>query len=166
MFLPLLLGAGVLVGSLLAHGTAMALLVHLAARLIRTGSPVPGIFKSVAVLFAVVLPTAAAHLIPIALWAVAYLLIGEAATFEKGFYLSAENYVALGYGDVLLSERWHLLGPLEAANGLLLFGLSTSVAFAVMSRLLADRLREELGGPGGSLRAGEPCSRSQRHERK
>jgi hypothetical protein len=139
--------------------------VHLAARLIRAGRPVPGIFKSVAVLLPVVLATAAAHLLPIALWAGAYLLIGEAATFEKAFYLSAQNYVALGYGDVLLSERWHLLGPLEAGNGLLLFGLSTSVAFAVMSRLLADRLRAEFGGPGGSIRTGKSCAGSQWHER-
>ena len=145
MFLPLLLGAGVLVGSLLTHGTAMALLVHLAARLIRAGSPAVELPRSVAVLLTVVLATAAAHLLPIALWAVASLLVGEVATFEKAFYLSAQNYVALGYGDVLLSERWHLLGPLEAINGLLLFGLSTSVAFAVMSRLLADRLHEEQG---------------------
>jgi hypothetical protein len=31
-------------------------------------------------------------------------------------------------------------GPLEAINGLLLFGLSTAVLFAVLSRLVPNRL--------------------------
>jgi hypothetical protein len=39
------------------------------------------------------------------------------ATFETAFYFSAQNYTALGYGDVVLSQRWRLLGPLEAING-------------------------------------------------
>jgi hypothetical protein len=61
------------------------------------------------------------------------------------FYFSAQNYTALGIGDVVLSERWRLLGPLEAMNGLLLFGLSTAVMFAVLSRLITHRLRHEQG---------------------
>jgi hypothetical protein len=36
-----------------------------------------------------------------------------------------------------------LLGPLEAINGLLFFGLSTAVLFAIMSRLIERRLRTE-----------------------
>ena len=45
----------------------------------------------------------------------------------------------------LLSERWRLLSPLEATNGLLFFGLSTAVLFAIMSQLIAKRLRTETG---------------------
>jgi hypothetical protein len=62
-------------------------------------------------------------------------------TAERAFYFSAENYTALGYGDIMLSDRWRLLGPLEAINGLLLFGLSTAVMYAVMSRLITNRLQ-------------------------
>jgi hypothetical protein len=53
--------------------------------------------------------------------------------------------MALGYGDVLLSEHWRLLGPIEAVNGLLYFGLSTAVLFAIMSQLIAHRLHAETG---------------------
>ena len=85
--------------------------------------------------------------------------VGEISTFEKAFYFSAENYTALGYGDIVLSERWRLLGPLEAINGLLLFGLSTAVLFAVMSRLIANRLRADsvpwTGRGGGDSGRGE-----------
>jgi hypothetical protein len=94
------------------------------------------------------LVTALVHVIQIVLWALAILLCGEIVTFEDAFYWSAQNYTALGYGDIVLSRRWRLLGPLEAINGLLLFGLSTAVMFAVMSRVIAIRLHPQPGFPG------------------
>jgi ion channel len=145
MFLALLVGAGVLLGSMLVYGMATALILRLVVHLIRRGYTGLGFWRSVAVMMIVTLITAAAHLGPITLWAVALLMSGEISTFEKAFYFSAENYTALGYGDIVLSERWRLLGPLEAINGLLLFGLSTAVMFAVLSRLIANRLHLQLG---------------------
>ena len=35
-------------------------------------------------------------------------------------------------GDVVMSPRWELLGPLEAADGMLMFGVSTALIFAVV----------------------------------
>jgi hypothetical protein len=145
MVLALLVGTGVFLGSLPCYSMATAFIVQLAVRLIRTGFTGLGFWRNVAVLMIVWLVTATVHLIQIALWAVVFLLCGEIATFEKAFYCSAENYTALGYGDITLSEQWRLLGPLEAINGLLLFGLSTAVMFAVMSRLISTRLRFQLG---------------------
>jgi hypothetical protein len=136
MFLALLVGAGMLLVSLLFYGMATALIVRLLVRWTGAGGTASGFWKDVAVMMAVTLITAAAHLTEIALWAVVLLLCGEIPTFEKALYCSAENYTALGYGDVVLSERWRLLGPLEAINGLLLVGLSTAVMFAVLSRLI------------------------------
>jgi hypothetical protein len=158
MFLALLLGTGVLLGSLLSYGMATALLVQLVARLIRTGYTGLAFWKNVAIMMIVSLFTAAAHLIQIALWAIAFLVVGEISTFERAFYCSAQNYTALGYGDIILSERWRLLGPLEAINGLLLFGLSTAVMFAVMSHLITSRLRLQIGGPGQAAVNPEPMS--------
>jgi hypothetical protein len=145
MVSALLVGIGVLLGSMLFYGTTTAFLVQLVVRLIRTGCTGPLVWKNVAVMTVVSVVTAAEHLIVIALWAVVILVIGEMATFEKAFYVSAENYTALGYGDIVLSERWRLLGPLEAINGLLLFGVSTAVMFAVLNRLIASRLHVTLG---------------------
>ena len=158
MFLDLLLGTGVLLATLVTYAMATALMVHLVVRLIRKGYTGLGFWKNVAVMTIVTLVTAAAHLIQIALWALAFLMVGELPTFGEAFYFSAENYTALGYGDIVLSERWRLLGPLEAINGLLLFGLSTAVMFAVLSRLIATRLRFQLGHAGDA--AGVQGSRS------
>ena len=137
----IVIGLIMLLGSLLSYGIATAFIVQLGARLVRSGYTGVGFWKNVSVMTAVLLATAAAHLFQIALWATVFLLVGEISSIDQAFYLSAQNYTALGYGDIVLSSQWRLLGPLEAINGLLLFGLSTAVMFAVMSRLVANRLR-------------------------
>ena len=148
MVFALLFGIGTLLVSLLSYGIATALIVHLVVRLIREGYAGLGFWKNIAVMMIVTLLTAAGHLIQIAIWAITLLLVGEMPNFEKAFYYSAENYTALGYGDIVLTDQWRLLGPLEAINGLLLFGLSTAVMFAILSRLIANRLglrQEQVG---------------------
>jgi Ion channel len=60
--------------------------------------------------------------------------------FGAAFYHSAENYTTLGYGDVVMSASWRLLGPFEAADGMLMFGVSTAMIFAVIQRLVEIRL--------------------------
>jgi hypothetical protein len=152
MGLAFLVGFGTLLISLLSYGMGTDLLVQLVVRLLRKGYAGSVFWKNVAVMMIVSVLTAVVHLIQIVLWALAFLLCGATSTFENAVYGSAQNYTALGYGDVVLPERWRLLGPLEAINGLLLFGLSTAVMFAVLSRLIATRLHL-LALPSGT---GEP----------
>jgi hypothetical protein len=38
-----------------------------------------------------------------------------------------------------MSPAWRLLGPMEAANGMLMFGLSTALVFAVIQWLIQTR---------------------------
>ena len=59
--------------------------------------------------------------------------------FAVAFYHSAVNYTTLGYGDIVMSPRWRLLGPLEAASGTLAFGWSTAVIVTVAIRLVRYR---------------------------
>jgi hypothetical protein len=156
MFLALLVSTGLLFGSLLSYGVAMAFIVQVVARLIRTGYTGLMFWKNVAVMMIILLITASAHLAQIALWAFAFLMVGEISTFEKAFYFSTQNYTALGYGDIIVSEQWRLLGPLEAINGILLFGLSTGVMFAVMSQLITGRLHFMLANSGEAAEIQEP----------
>lgn len=66
------------------------------------------------------------------IWAVLFRLIGEFGDFSTALYHSGVNFVTLGYGDIVMSPRWRLLGPLEAANGILMFGVSTAVMTATI----------------------------------
>ncbi|MNE43717.1 voltage-gated potassium channel [compost metagenome] len=74
------------------------------------------------------------------IWAALFMLIGE---FEEGataMYYSAVNFATLGYGDIVMSERWRMLGPLEAANGILMFGVSTAVMTAAVMDVIKHNI--------------------------
>jgi hypothetical protein len=145
MIVVLLVGAGVFLGTLLCYALATTLIIQSVVHLIRIGFTGLGFWQNVAIMIIVALLTAMAHLIQIGLWAIAFVLVGEFSSFQTAFYCSAQNYTALGYGDIILSERWRMLGPVEAIDGLLLFGLSTALMFAIMSWLIKHRLRVQLG---------------------
>jgi hypothetical protein len=83
-----------------------------------------------------------AHFLEIAFWAVLFMVVGEFSDFGTAFYHSAVNYTSLGYGDLIMTPSWRLLGPLEAANGMLLFGVSTATIFAVMLWLIQTRFTD------------------------
>ena len=55
------------------------------------------------------------------------------------------------YGDtvtpiLLLTPAWRLLGPPEATNGALMFGVSAAMVFAVVQRLVLARFRDLRNG--------------------
>jgi hypothetical protein len=58
-------------------------------------------------------------------WAL-FRLLGEFQQYGDAFYHSAVNFATLGYGDIVMSPRHRLLGPLEAINGALMIGASTA----------------------------------------
>jgi voltage-gated potassium channel len=57
-------------------------------------------------------------------------------SWETAFYFSTASYTTVGYGDVVLSQTWRTLGPVEGVVGVLMSGLSVSVLFAIMTRLV------------------------------
>lgn len=77
------------------------------------------------------------HLAQIAIWAALFLYLGEFSDYLTAFYHSTVNFASLGYGDIVMSEKWRLLGGLEASNGVLLFGLSAGTMLAVMNNLFS-----------------------------
>ena len=83
-----------------------------------------------------------AHLLEIGVWAALFMFCGEFRAFATAYDHSAVNYTTLGYGNVIMSPSWRLLGPLEAANGMLMFGVSTAIIFTVIQRLLHARFAD------------------------
>jgi hypothetical protein len=76
----------------------------------------------------------AAHTCEIVAWSLAYGLVDAAPANTDLLYFAFVNYTTLGYGDVVPVERWRLLGPMTAMNGVLLFGWSTAVIFEVLRK--------------------------------
>ena len=85
------------------------------------------------------------HLIEISVWAGAYFWQHCLPDFETSFYFSLTSYTTLGYGDVVLSRPWRLVGALESLTGVLLLGWSAAFFFGVVSRLFDARIRRWLG---------------------
>jgi len=87
----------------------------------------------------------ALHLVQIILWALYYVAVGCLPDFETALYFSGVSYSTLGYGDVVLPQRWRMLGPTEGLTGILMCGLSTGMFFAIAHRLLQPRTRGRKG---------------------
>jgi hypothetical protein len=81
----------------------------------------------------------AAHTCEVIVWSLAYGLVDAAPANSDLLYFAFVNYTTLGYGDVLPVERWQLLGPMTAMNGVLLFGWSTAVIFEVLRGAMLGR---------------------------
>lgn len=78
-----------------------------------------------------------AHACEIAVWSLAYGLVDVVPDGAAHLYFAFVNYTTLGYGDIIPSEGWRLLGPMTAMNGVLLFGWSTAVIFEVLRKTMA-----------------------------
>jgi hypothetical protein len=98
--------------------------------------------QDVAIVAVVIALAFTAHLVAIAGWAALFMMCGEFSEFAAAFDHSAVNYTTLGYGDVVMTPSWRLLGPLEAADGMLMFGVSTGMIFAVIQRMIPGRLAD------------------------
>jgi hypothetical protein len=84
-----------------------------------------------------------AHVIQIWVWAIFYYFVEEMQTWESALYFSTSSFTTVGYGDLLLSEEWRLLGSIEAINGMILFGWSTAFIFAGVRRIYGHLYRDE-----------------------
>ncbi|WP_419605984.1 ion channel [Thiolapillus sp.] len=51
------------------------------------------------------------------------------------------NFATLGYGDVVMSEKHKLLGPLESLNGILMIGVSTSALMNALQNAMRRTLK-------------------------
>ena len=83
------------------------------------------------------------HICETAMWAVFYYTRGLFQDLETSLYFSLTSYTTIGYGDVLLPQRWRLLGALEGISGVLLCGISTAFIFAVMSAMFQLRIQQQ-----------------------
>jgi hypothetical protein len=91
--------------------------------------------RLIAVMIATVSVLMAAHFVEVLVWSFTYMIFDVAPPGTDLIYFAFVNYTTLGYGDVT-PERWHLLGPMTAMNGVLMFGWSTAVIFEVLRKAL------------------------------
>ena len=109
----------------------------------------PSPWKNIRLLATIMLLVTVGSLLQVMIWAALFLALGEFDRVEPALYYSAVNFSTLGYGDIVMSDRWRLLGPLEAFNGILMFGVSTALMTAAVNYVVRQNaaLRATLAPP-------------------
>jgi hypothetical protein len=79
------------------------------------------------------------NIVQVAFWAWLYGLLGAFQDFETAMYFSGVTFTSLGYGDVLIEGRVRSLAPLQAANGLMMYGITTALFFAIVQQAFSKR---------------------------
>jgi hypothetical protein len=74
----------------------------------------------------------ALHGIEAAIWAAAYVWLGALDSPIEAMLYSVDSMTTRGASGLVLHAHWQMMGALEAANGTLLFGISTAYIFGVM----------------------------------
>ncbi len=97
------------------------------------------------------------HASEMAIWAISYVWIGAMGSWTDAVLYSIDSMTTRGASGLELAEEWRLMGALEAADGMLLFGISTAFLFAV-----AQQISPMLTGGGGAKGPGiEPSTSDQ-----
>jgi hypothetical protein len=113
-------------------------------------------WRDVGIITGVALVALASHVVAIATWGLVFSFCGEFSQLAAAVYHSGMNYTTLGDSDRVMSPSWKLLAPLEAANGMLMFGVSTTMLFAVIQRLIQTRRGESGDYRAHQGRQGKP----------
>jgi len=92
-------------------------------------------WQQLRLLIAIAGGTVLVHLVEIAVWAVYYAAQGAMPDLDTALYFSAVTYTTTGYGDLVLPERWRLVGGVEALTGILMCGWSTGFFFALVNQI-------------------------------
>jgi hypothetical protein len=106
-------------------------------------APGSGVMAQIRPLLLVMIAMTLVNFLQILIWGVLFIGLGEFNAVYDAIYHSAVNFTSLGYGDVVMSARWKLMGPLEAVNGILMLGMTSAALVAIMQHLL--KVRFEMG---------------------
>lgn len=139
MFANLLIGTVMIVINLAIQVLAIALLIRYFTRRIDSVQLTQTLLDDTKTLSLVMAVLMIGHAFMFATWAALFVWLGEFEDFANAFYHSTVNFTSLGYGDIVMSEERRLLGALEAANGVLMFGLSAGAILSVMNGLFSRR---------------------------
>lgn len=142
MLIPLLIGCATV---FVTMGIQIAVVVHLLQylqRIIANPNSRFGIKgRTTYIISAVMTMLFVGHVCQVGIWALLFVELGEFSEYTTAFYHSMVNFASLGYGDIVMTEEWRLLGAIEASAGVLMFGLSAGVMLSIMSFMLSHDVR-------------------------
>ena len=139
MLTTLLIGSLTLVACLAIQLLATVMIIRYLMLLMNRHSGDSGFMTDFRMISAVALVAFIGHLVQAAIWAALFMQLGEFADYPTAFYHSLVNFTSLGYGDIVMSEQWRLLGAMESANGVLMFGITAGALLSIMNLVFRRR---------------------------
>lgn len=76
-------------------------------------------------------------------WAVALDALGAFHGIEEALYFSLVAFTTLGLGDIVPAPQWRILAGMEAANGLLNFGLLTALLIEALRQIRLNQVEQK-----------------------
>jgi len=136
---PLLVGVATTFCTIIIHALIVGIIIEIVRRDLQRGRVGVGFWRDAIFVTNGTLLALAGHFMEMGLWALVFVLCGEFSDFAAALYHSAASYTTMGDSTAVMSAHWRLLEPLEAADGMLMFGVSTALIFAVVQRLVQTR---------------------------
>jgi hypothetical protein len=79
------------------------------------------------------------HMLQVLIWGIRYYIWGETGGFVDSVYFSLASFTTVGASELELSKAHRMVGAIESAVGMLMFGWSTALLVDVIQR--AERAR-------------------------
>ena len=143
----IVIGTAMIVSTTVVHAVGLVYLSRHILRALPDSERPMRSGKMISVLCASILGLFFLHSVEIWAWAGLYLWTGELTDLNNALYFSSVTFTTLGYGDLTLSRDWQVLSGFEAANGIVLFGVSIAMILWVFGRIVEDSLATS-GTPG------------------
>jgi hypothetical protein len=134
MLVQVLIGSALILVTTLIHAGGMSVALRWLTMTYAKRLHLASFWKRSLVVAALVLILFVATFLEASLWAATYVVLGAISDFEEALYFSIVTYTTLGYGDVVLDDRWRLLSSVEAANGLIIFAWTTALIIVALRR--------------------------------
>jgi hypothetical protein len=140
MIVQLLFALALTCVTVVIHAVGSALTISHLNRTWQQANVEPMTFAAGIQIIRVVLFLLLLHVMEATAWAFFYRLSGDLPDIETAIYFSITSYTTVGYGDVILPPPWRVLGPIEAGVGILMFGWSTAIMVAAVTKLHSARM--------------------------
>src|SRR5689334_20662672 len=142
--LIILLGIAVMILCLAVQGGSVGAVIYYYARAARNPLGTRPYVEAYGQLVRIMVLLLFAGMLQMAVWAFLYRLLGQFEDFETALYFSGVTFTSLGYGDLTLPKRLRILSAMEAADGLMMFGVISAVFMNALQHAVG-RVREWYG---------------------
>ena len=142
--LIILLGIGVMILCLAVQGGSVGLVIYFYVRAAKQPLGARPYAEAYGTLVRIMVLLLFAGMLQMAVWAFLYRSLGQFEDFETALYFSGVTFTSLGYGDLTLPKRLRILSAMEAADGLMMFGVISAVFMHALTHSIG-RVREFYG---------------------